>query len=366
MGALIACTNCGRPYPEETFVHRCPVCGGIYDFKPFPQFAPDIEDTKLPGIWRYRAAFGLPAGAPPVSLGEGNTPLVWGVLHGRPVAFKLEYLNPTGSFKDRGTSLVASLLKGRGIELAVEDSSGNAGASFAAYCARAGIKARIFIPDYASGPKRRQIEAYGAEVVRIVGRRSDAAEAVSRAAAQGIAYGSHASLPQLLPGYATLAYELVEQLGKAPGTVVLPAGQGGLLIGLGRGFESLHHAGKIASRPKLIAVQAAACAPLWAAFSMGAAGLAWVTEGETRAEGVRVRQPTRGDAVLKVVRESGGAIVAVAEAEIAEGAAALAEAGFYVEPTSAIVWDGIRQMQGELVEPVVAILTGSGLKSDIG
>jgi threonine synthase len=316
----------------------------------------------LPGIWRYREMFGLPEQAPVVSLGEGQTPLVWEPDMGRKIAFKLEYLNPTGSYKDRGTALLVSTLLAWGADSAVEDSSGNAGASFAAYAARAGIAARVFVPDYASGPKRAQIAAYGAQVVRILGARSQAAEAVRRAAEQGAVYASHAYLPFGLPGYATTAYEVVEQLGEAPGTVITPVGHGSLLLAMGRGFEALRNAGVIAEVPAMVAVQARACAPIWAVFTAGAAGMSWTTEGETAAEGVRIAHPFRGDAVLAMVEATRGTILAVDEADILPGRESLAQRGYYVEPTSAIVWPALEQLLDQAREPIVVILTGSGFK----
>ncbi len=298
-----------------------------------------------------------------VTLGEGNTPLIWGSAFGRDIAFKLEFLNPTGSYKDRGTSVLASFLRSHGVQEAVEDLSGNAGASFAAYASSAGIKARVFIPEYASGPKRQQIEAYGADVVRIEGSRARTTELALEAVEAGGVYGSHAYMPQGLAGYATLAYELFEQLRGSPGTIVLPVGQGGLLLGIGRGFASLKQAGLIERLPAIIGVQALACAPLWALFTYGSAGMGWVSEGETLAEGVRVRYPLRGDAVIHQVLDSGGQFVAVEESEIPPGRASLAHLGFYVEPTSAIVWNGLAQVIDQVIEPVVLILTGIGLKS---
>lgn len=289
--------------------------------------------------------------------------MIWAEAFGRRIAFKLEFTNPTGSFKDRGSAPIISFLKSRGVEAAIEDSSGNAGASFAAYAARAGMNARVYIPDATAGPKRAQIEAYGAEVVRIIGPRSNAAEAVRRAAAEGEVYASHAHLPFNLPGYATLAYELVEQLGQAPGALILPVGQGGLLLGAARGFASLKEAGVISESPQLVGVQARACAPLWALFSYGADGLAWVREGETLAEGVRVSRPVRGDAVLQAVEASGGSFLAVDEEDILPGRDQLGRRGLYVEATSAVVWSALAQLKMEAVDPVVVVLTGSGLKS---
>ena len=360
----INCTNCRNPYPELGAPYRCPVCGGLFDFTSSPDYAPHKIDPGLPGIWRYRHALGLPQQAPVVNLGEGSTPLVWSREFDRDIAWKLEFANPTGSFKDRGTAALVSFLLAREVTAAIEDSSGNAGASFAAYAARAGLQARVFIPDSASGPKRQQIEAYGAEVVRILGPRSNASEAVRKAAeAQGAVYASHAYMPFNLMGYATLAYELVDQMPEPPGTVILPVGQGGLLLGLARGFSALVQAGVIRQSPALVGVQARACAPLWALASYGADGLVWVTEGETLAEGVRVSFPLRGDAVLQAVESSGGIFVAVDEEEIMPGRDQLSNRGFYVEPTSAIVWNALVQVAGRVPEPLAVVLTGSGLKS---
>jgi len=352
----------------------------VYDYQSFPQYNPQLVDPAQPGIFRYRHALGLPDESPVISLGEGNTPLVPIEIEGRQVWLKCEFQNPSGSFKDRGEAALVSFLCARGIEAAVEDSSGNAGAAFAAYAARAGMSARIFIPDSASGPKRAQIAAYGAQVVRIMGPRSNAAEAVRRAAEEGAAYASHAYLPFNLPGYATLAYELLDQLGQAPGTVILPVGQGGLLLGIGRGFENLQAAGLISRLPKFIGVQARACAPLWAMSMYGMAGLSWVAEAPTLAEGIRVRHPVRGDAVMQWVEGHAGHFYSVDEAQILTGRDELARRGFYVEMTSAVIWGALKDLERSpaenpaahqpveemsLVDPVVAILTGSGLKSSI-
>ncbi|HEX9618055.1 MAG TPA: pyridoxal-phosphate dependent enzyme [Anaerolineales bacterium] len=344
------------------FAYRCPVCGGLFDFTGPPRYQTVEVEEDLSGIWRFRHTFGLDEAAPVVSLGEGNTPLVWGEAFGRLVGFKLEYLNPTGSFKDRGSAVLVSFACSRGVQSALEDSSGNAGASFAAYAARAGLQARVFVPDSASGPKRAQIEAYGAELVRVMGPRSNAGEAARRAADSGGHYTSHAYLPFNLPGYATLAYELVEQLGNAPGTVLAPAGQGGLLLGIARGFSALVEAGLIGNLPVLCGVQARACAPLWAVSTYGPASLAWISEGETLAEGIRIRHPLRGDAVLQAVESSRGTFLAVDEEEILSGRDELARQGFYVEPTSAVIWPALAQLPAETPEPVVAVLTGSGFK----
>jgi threonine synthase len=360
----ISCTNCEQVYPPDGLPYCCPTCGSLYDFcNPLP-FDTAQVDRSQPGIWRYRHTFGLPPDFEPISLGEGSTPLLWAEVFGRKIAFKCEFLNPSGSFKDRGSVVIVAWLQSRDIREAVEDSSGNAGASFAAYAARVGIKVQVFVPESTSGPKRNQIEAYGAELVSIPGARTAVAEAVKAVADGGTAYASHAYLPFNLPGYATAAYEIFEQLGnKMPGAVVLPAGQGGLLLGLARGFEALRIANHLSNNTlKIIGVQARACATLWAMYNTGNAGIGVVAEDYTLAEGVRVRYPLRMNTVLRAVASSHGSMCVVDENEILSGRDVLARLGFYVEPTSAIVWSALAQTIQDLSDPVVVVLTGSGYK----
>lgn len=360
----IICLNCGRAYPDEGTPYKCPKCGGLFDVSPL-EFDPAQVDTSQPGIWRYRHTFtSLPVSFPAVSLGEGSTPLIWAGVLGRQIAFKCEYLNPTGSFKDRGSTVITTFLKSRGVTEAVEDSSGNAGASFAAYAARAGMKAGIYVPAAASGPKRQQIEFYGAELHPIDGTRSDVTIALESKISRfsNVVYASHAYLPVNLPGYATAAYEIFEQIGGAPGTVVAPAGQGGLLLGLYRGFDALKRARLTKSIPYMLGVQARTCSPLWVLSTAGMSAFGFVTEGQTLAEGVRVKRPLRAGALLQMVEAGHGEFVPVDEMDILRGRDELAKRGLYVEPTSAIVWSALEQTLEHLPEPVVVMLTGSGYK----
>jgi threonine synthase len=358
------CKECRSPYPEEGVPFRCPECGEIYDFASSLLYAPiNSSQSSLKGLTHFRNTFPLPAQAPLISLGEGNTPLMDLDLDGRTVYLKCEYLNPTGSFKDRGSVVLVSALAALGINEAVEDSSGNAGSSFAAYAARAGIKAKIFVPHYASGPKRAQIAAHGAEIICIEGSRSATAEAVLRAAEAGAVYASHVYLPHGLAGMATVAFEIVEQLGKVPGAIVLPVGHGSLLLGIFLGFKAMIEAGVIECIPSIVGVQAKACAPIWKAYSAGASNVEDVSEGATVAEGIRILHPLRVKAVLEAIEVSKGTIVAVDEEVILEGRDSLGKHGFYVEPTSAVVWPAMLDVLGELQDPVVTILTGSGLKT---
>ncbi len=355
----VACLNCGMPYPAAGAPYRCLVCGGVFDDREPLSLVPlNPSDS---GIWRHISASDQWGAR--VSLGEGNTPLLLADVLGRGVYFKCEYANPTGSFKDRGSAALVSFLLARGVAEAIEDSSGNAGASLAAYAAAAGIGLRIYAPEAVSVRKRRQIEIYGAQLIMVPGPRTATSQAVLAAADGGTTYASHAYLPHNLQGYATCAYEIVEQLGQGPGAVVVPAGQGGFLLGLGRGFVALLGAGRIEALPTLVGVQAATCAPLAALYEVGIPGLDLVTEGATLAEGVRVRTPVRAAAVLQMINATSGRIVAVPESAILPGRDAMARMGFYVEPTSALVWHALAESLPDLRDPVVAILTGSGYKA---
>ena len=360
----ITCRGCSAAFPIEIFPHRCPKCDDLFGFTDGLAYSPDFQEMNLPGIWQFRKSFGLPAYAPVVTLGEGETPLVWSEISGKKIGFKLESLNPTGSFKDRGTAVLTSWLLAAKIKNAVEDSSGNAGGSFAAYAARAGISAKVFVPASASGPKRTQIERYGAEVISVPGPRSNAADAVLKEVKSGGIYASHAYLPHGTAGIATIAYELFQQIGQVPGTILLPVGHGSLLLGIALGFEALVNSGVTAHLPRLVGIQAASCAPLWRAFSENSSSPSPVEQQQTAAEGVAISDPYHGREVISAVARSKGIFLKVEEEEIIFGQKQLAGEGIYVEPTSALVWSGLQQVVEKTPEPIIGIITGHGLKSD--
>ncbi len=325
----------------------------------------EIDTTKY-SVWRYARAL-LVEAKDAVTLGEGWTPLVDGKLDGISVTMKLEFMMPTGSFKDRGMTTLITYLKNRGVMSVLEDSSGNAGASMAAYSAAAGMKARILVPETASYPKIAQMAATGADVVTVKGSRQDVADAALRYAKE-IFYASHNWQPFFLEGTKTLAYELWEQFGfKIPDNIVFPVGYGSNVCGCERGFAELKRRGEIDRVPKLFAVQAANCAPLYAAFKAGADEAVPTDVATTVAEGIASSKPTRLREVVRAVRNSGGSIVAVSEDEIVSALGALARQGLYVEPTSAAAAAGLRQLfKSKAIVPeqkTVLVLTGTGLKA---
>ncbi len=325
----------------------------------------EIDTTKY-SVWRYAKAL-LVEAKDAVTLGEGWTPLVDGKLDGISVTMKLEFMMPTGSFKDRGMTTLITYLKNRGVMSVLEDSSGNAGASMAAYSAAAGMKARILVPETASYPKIAQMAATGADVVTVKGSRQDVADAALRYAKE-IFYASHNWQPFFLEGTKTLAYELWEQFGfNIPDNIVFPVGYGSNVCGCERGFAELKRRGEIDRVPKLFAVQAANCAPLYAAFKAGADEAVPTDVATTVAEGIASSKPTRLREVVRAVRNSGGSIVAVSEDEIVSALGALARQGLYVEPTSAAAAAGLRQLfKSKAIVPeqkTVLVLTGTGLKA---
>ena len=358
----LRCVRCDRRHHFDPLLWRCD-CGGPLEIEGLSPFDPASLDGSTATIWRYRAALPVPPEVAPVTLGEGQTPLIPDRWDGRPLYFKAEHLNPTGSFKDRGASLLTTVLKEAGVERVVEDSSGNAGAALAAYAGRAGLRATVYVPAHASPVKRRQIAAYGAEVVPVPGPRSAATEAALAAVAAGAAYASHVYAPVYVQGMKTLAFELWEQLGRrAPSDLLLPAGHGTLLLGVYKGFAELRSQGFIGRLPRLYGVQATACAPLVRAWEQGRP-VAAVAEGETVAEGVRISDPPWGDRVLAAVRESDGALLALDDRATLAAQETLARRGLYIEPTSALAVAALDALRDCLGERPVVVLTGSGFKT---
>jgi threonine synthase len=291
-------------------------------------------------LWRYSSR--LPSSGEKVTLGEGLTPLV----PVRPGLWcKLDYVMPTGSFKDRGATVLLSFAAGLGVERVVVDSSGNAGRSVAAYAARAGITAEVYVPESTPLAKVAAVQELGARVVVVPGDRAAAADAARSAVEQtGAWYASHVYRPEFVHGVKTLAFELHEQLDGPPGTVVVPAGNGTLVLGLWLGFRELG-----AGLPRIVAVQAERCAPL--------AGRA--PTGPTAASGIAIPAPPRRTQVRAAILATGGLVVTVPEPALARAGAELARLGLAVEPTAAAAWAALPAL-GAARGRTVVVLTGRG------
>ena len=314
-------------------------------------------------MWRYREALPIDRDDNIVSFGEGMTPMIPVALGPGSLLLKLDQLFPTGSYKDRGASVLVSKAKELGITRVVEDSSGNAGCAIAAYAASAGIGCEILVPESTSPGKLSQIFFYGATLRKIPGSREDTA-AAALAAAETTYYASHSWNPFFFQGTKTFAYEVWEQLGfRAPDALLLPAGNGTPLIGSYLGFRELEENGMVDRIPRHIAVQALNCAPLLAMFRGGLDAVPAIKTRATIAEGVAIAAPIRGKEIVDIVRETGGEVLAVSDEEVENALLLLGRKGLYVEPTSALPVAAFLKFPGVRSGTVVAPLTGHGLKA---
>jgi len=357
---------------EERMRYECPSCGQRFGPTRRPlrcgcgsPISSAVEweemriDRNLPGLWRYGLALPFPLDAAP-TMGEGWTPLVSSGGPGN-LAYKLEFLFPTGSFKDRGAVMVMAEARLAGMQEVVQDSSGNAGASIAAYAARSGIKATIVVPGSTPEGKRKQILSYGADLHVVEGDRT-AASRESWRMAQNRFYASHVWNPLFLEGTKTFAFETWEQEGfKAPDALFVPAGNGTLLLGAWKGFAELFARQLIEKVPRLYACQSERCAPLFARlYGQGPAG------GATVAEGIAVPAPPRLAEMERALAETGGACVLVDDETVLAEQKRLARAGFLVEPTAAVAsaaaWAALRNGLVKKEERIIVPLTGTGLK----
>lgn len=357
------CPVDGTRVAAESFAWCCPVCHGPLDldFAPTPAPLKSLAG-RVNSLWRYAET--LPLASPSVSLGEGRTPLVE-LKDG--IRAKLDFLMPTLSFKDRGAVLLAELALRLRPRQVLADSSGNAGTAIAAYCARAALPCTVYVPEGVSPKKLEQIGAHGARVHVVGGDREAAARAAREAADEPeVFYASHVFNPYFLHGTKTYTHELWEDLGgRLPDVLVLPVGNGSLLLGAALAVAELYAAGLIDRRPALYAVQAAAVAPLAHAWEEGAGDLVDIAAtAPTFAEGIAVPRPPRARQILRAVRDSGGMFLTVTEDQIRHAQLDLASRGLYVETTGVVCWAAVRD--GVLGRrSAVVPLCGAGLKTGL-
>jgi threonine synthase len=363
---IFYCQKCGSEYPKNQTPYLCLTCGSQYipDFNSIKLSASCFQNTdKLP-YWKYSETFDLFDNAEIISLGEGNTPLIeYEISENNSIFLKMESMNPTGSYKDRNSALLISQLRARKINKIIEDSSGNAGASISAYAARVKIGAEIYVPNYASGPKLKQIRAYGADLKLIEGNRQDTTTAVLLAAKSGITYASHAFMPFGIPGIATISYELFEKLGDTIDNIIVPVGHGGLLFGIIWGFEVLLRNKFIKKLPHFIGVQVENCAPFVKAKEYQFEKIGEVQQKESIAEGILITTPSKKDMLLNYARKGVLDFVSVDEAQTKLAFEGMQSNGILVEKTSSVVIAAIRNYKEISIGKSVAIISGNGLKS---
>jgi threonine synthase len=365
--ASLACHRCSWR-GEISNLYACPACGSSLSvaYAGTYEVSDGMDDE---GIWRYRSF--LPVTSEPVTLGEGDTPLLkarrldpsGGLL------LKNETVNPTGSFKDRPVAVAATVARELGLSGLLCASTGNTGVAVAAYAARAGLPAVCVVPETTPAAKMLQIEAVGARIVRVRGNYSDAYK-LARAAAENYGWANLTSTyvnPYMLEGDKTIAFELCEQLGgKVPDWVLVPVGAGPLLAAIYKGFEEMGVSG-----PQMVAAQAAGCAPVVRAFESGAKEVhEWEHSVETAASSIAdpLRgYPEDGTRTLSVVSASGGKALVASEEETRKATIELARSeGLLVEPGAAVAVAAHRKLANQKMiregETAVIVLTGHGLK----
>lgn len=354
------CTQCGSPV-------ILPSCTG-----------PAQPQHQLPGIWKYAGRLPLAAESAWLSLGEGNTPVLpanaaahWCGLD--QLQLKLDHLNPSGSFKDRATAVGIAHARDQDATTVLCASSGNAAGSTAAYAAHAGMRAVVLMPESVPPGKLTMAQAHGAAVVRVRGDYSNSFVA-GRELARRCGWVNLTTTyvnPVAVAGLKSTAYELAEQLCAVPDWIVVPVGAGPLVHGILSGYQDLLDADAVDRLPRIAAVQAAGCAPIVEAFTRGRTGVTAWSEVRTVVSGIAdpLRgYPGDGTYTLRLVRQSGGAAVAVSDADISAAIRLLThEQGLLLEPAAAASVAGARDLRRREVirqdELVVCMLTGHGLKT---
>ncbi len=374
----LVCRTCQRPIDDRSAT-TCPDDSGILNVV---YTSPEIPvDTALPGIWRHAAHLPLSDHANIVSLGEGGTPLLrsahLGAAQGlENLLFKNETLNPTGSYKDRILTVGMSQLVEQGKEMWVTTSSGNAGASTAAYGVRAGVNGYLFTLERAPRAKIAQIIAYGPTVKSVQGLGYNPAvedatwtNCIQLCEKRGwmMMVTACSFSPLAMEGAKTIAFEICESLGAVvPDVVYVPVGGGGLLTMIHKGFQEWRDAGHIDREPRLVSVQAQGCDAVTQAWENGRS-LQALDDCTSMVSGIILTNPPDGDLVLEALRDSSGWAVSVSDDATYQAQAELANReGLFVEPAAAITWGAIKadRQRGRLKasDVVVAVLTGVGFK----
>lgn len=360
----LICQLCHTEYKTSEPVWKCR-CGGLLTLDFHARFPIDKIQRRKPTLWRYREALPIEDDIHIISFEEGFTPLTKEQFFGKDVFVKQDHCFPSGSYKDRGASVLVSKIKELGIKEVVEDSSGNAGAAIAAYCAKANIQCHIYVPEQTSRGKLVQIEQYGARLHTIQGNREQTANAAWQYA-QTTYYASHSWNPFFFHGTKTVVFEVVEQLGwKTPDMLVVPVGNGTLLYGAFIGLKELEKEHIIDTLPRIIGVQAENCAPLASAWKQQNTTSDTCIKKDTIAEGIAIEHPIRRNDILHAIKETNGDLITVNENEILDALDYTLKKGYYIEPTSAVAIAGFKKYHSGKKESVVLPLTGHGLKKGI-
>jgi len=373
-GYVMLCTECGIEVPSRYRLPLCRRCNGLLDIKMNLSGLGSEWRTSSKGVWKYIALLPIPPDLTPVTLGEGDTPILRTPrlqegLGIEELYVKFEGANPTGSFKDRGMTVGVTHALEIGEEILACASTGNTSASLSAYAARAGLRTIIFIPsNQVALGKLSQAAAMGAEIVEVDGNFDEALRLLLGSAQESGPYVLNSVNPFRIEGQKTVAFEIYDQLGRVvPENVILPVGNAGNISAAWKGFSELMEIGAIDRAPRMIGVQATGASPIADAVSKGSMGIVPVDKPETVASAIRIGRPASWKKALLAIHESGGTAVAVDDQEIIRAQSMLATLeGIFVEPASAAPVAALKPLmqQGIIArgESTVCIATGHGLK----
>ena len=376
----LECTNCGERYEKGQLMTTCPKCGKVlfarYDLRAAAkQMTKEALKDRPWNLWRYHEILPVQNPDNALTLGEAGTPLLPVPRLGQAFGFsnlvvKDDGQNPTGSFKARGLCAAVSMAKELGASSVALPSAGNAASATAAYAARAGMPAYVFMPQDAPEVMKAECASYGARVFLVKGLINDAGKVVREGSQeQGWFDVSTLKEPHRVEGKKTMGLEIAEQLGwKLPDAIVYPTGGGTGIVGMWKAFDELEKMGFIGSkRPKMIVVQSTGCAPIVKAFQEGKRHADLWQGAETIAPGIRVPVAIGDYLILDAVRQSGGTAIAVPDHEIMDGVRLLAsKEGIFASPEVGAVVMAAKHLResGFLKEDdeVVLFSTGSGMK----
>lgn len=369
----LVCTNCGESYDKETKNFRCDKCGEPIELE-------EVKEGKISDgnpldqtlLERYKDFYPSLSTENNYSLNEGFTSLVsvedmakeYGISG---LFFKNETQNPTWSFKDRGTVTGVLRAMNLGYKKIGTVSTGNMATSVAAYGARAGLDTYILVKKGIAEEKLKPIAIYGAKLIEVEGDYSKLYDESLAIGHENDIYFINSDVPYRVEGYKTMAFEICEQLGfEAPDYVIVPTSAGGDIRGIEKGFREFYKLGLIDKLPKMVAVQASGCSPIYNAFREGKLEISRVADPETIAHAIENPYPPSGNQVLRMLKKNGGLALGVDDGDILKSQKKLASLGLFVQPASATSLAAVEKLYKEKLlkesDNVVCVLTGSGLK----
>jgi len=374
----VKCISCGKEHPADATTHICVSCGDLldikYDYQSIADQLPKSDWSSRPiGVWRYREflPFHNPDGI--VTLEEGGTSLTHCKKLGSRLGLKRLFVknegeNPTGSFKDRGMTVGVTKALRLGSKAVICASTGNTASSLAAYAAKAGIQCVVIIPEgkIALG-KLAQAMIYGAKVISVKGNFDEALELVMKSSDQLGFYLLNSVNPYRIEGQKTGAFEICEQLGSPPDTLIIPVGNAGNISAYWKGFKEFSSVGLSQGQPRMVGIQAIGASPIVEAFKRQSDSIQPMESPETVATAIRIGKPISWKKALNAIHESKGIAESVTDSEILYAQKLLArEEGLFVEPASAASIAGLIKLKDlkeiDPAETIVCVTTGHGLK----